>query len=184
MSKMADFKLNLKAMPFDTQVFKYHLDGDFFNSIEETEVRRSSVDVTLQVTRKDERNFGITLQCTGTLTVPCDRCLDDLDVDVDEQYAITLRLEGHELDDSRENLLLVPESWHEFDVTSLMRDTVLLAIPIVHTHGDDECNPSMISVLAQHAAGEPAQSDDDNDNTAAADPRWDALRQLIDNNNN
>lgn len=185
---MASFKLKLKALPFDTQVFNYHLDGDFFNQIEETEVRSSSVDITLQVTRKTDNTYAMLMECRGSLVIPCDRCLEDMTWDVDTSYAITVRQEGDELDDSLDDVLIVPQAWSELDVTDLLRDTVLLTIPIVHMHDDGECNPEMLARLNNHMSDSLPDDNSDaplgeNETTSDnIDPRWEALRKLKDNN--
>lgn len=186
---MASFKLKLKALPFDTQVFNYHLDGDFFNSVEQTEVRSSSVDVTLSVTRKDENTYVVTLDCTGWLVTVCDRCLDDLKLQVDTSYTLTVRQEGDELDDSADDVLLLPEAWGEWDTSMLIRDTVLLTIPIMHTHDPGACDPLMMERLNQHSIDrapdqQPNPLDDDDSTGDNIDPRWEALRKLKENKAN
>lgn len=189
---MADFKLRLRALPFDTQVFSYHLDGVFFNRVEKTEVRSSSVDITLEVTRKTENTYLLQMACKGWLVIPCDRCLEDMTLDVDTNYHLTVRQEGDEPDDSRDSVLLIPETWNELDLTELMRDTVLLTIPIVHCHAYGECDPEMMARLDEHwtdtepAAEGPSDTVDDltdgDKSSDAIDPRWEALRKLKENN--
>ncbi len=189
---MAGFKLRLRALPFDNQVFNYHLDGDFFNQVEKTEVRSGSVDITLEVTRKTENTYILQMACKGWLVIPCDRCLDDMTLDIDTDYRLTVRHEGELLDDSRDGVLLVPETWNELDMTDLMRDTVLLTIPIVHCHPEGECDPEMMAHLEEHwtdiepaadgASDEVEKPLDDDKPSDAIDPRWEALRKLKDNN--
>jgi hypothetical protein len=47
-------KLKIKTLPFGTHTVDCHLDESFFNTDEQTEVRRADIDVTLEVTRKTE----------------------------------------------------------------------------------------------------------------------------------
>ncbi len=171
-----DFKLKLKAIPFGTQEIKYHLDAGFFNDIEKTEVRRASVEATVVVTRKEADFFQLEMTCSGSLIIPCDRCLDDMEHEVDARYRLDVKQEGDEVDDSRDELLIVPEAWRELDVAPLLRDTVLLTIPLTHSHDDAaQCNSEMMTYLC--GAAEPAH-DDEQDGAEATDPRWKALRQL------
>ncbi len=172
-------------MPFETETFSYHLDAAFFNDIEQTEVRRSNVTAVVVITRKSADYFELSIECSGSVVIGCDRCLDDLEHTIDTVYEIGVRLEGNELDDSRDELLLVPESWRELDVAPLVRDTVLLAIPMTHVHPDGECNEQMTSLLSDHAAeglndeltGDSTNVEDDGDEESI-DPRWAALKKL------
>ena len=185
--KVSSIKLKLGSMAFGTEVFSYHLDAAFFNEIGPTEVRRSDVEATLEVTRTGETSFRLSIGCEGSLVIGCDRCLDDLVHEVDTVYEIGVKLEGDSYDDSHDELLLVPESWRELDVAPLVRDTVLLTIPMTHVHADGECNEQMTALLSIHAAEGlsddlPARAQPDvdggNEEDACVDPRWSALLKL------
>ena len=173
-------KLKLKTLPFGTHAVECHLDESFFNLDEQTEVRRADVDVTLQVTRKSENTYHLEIACDGTLTIPCDRCLDDLDLPVEVDYSLNVEQMGTELDDSNDELLIVPSDWRELDAAPIVRDTVLLAIPMTHCHENEEdCNADMLDLLDSHLAeAVPDDVDDDQSETTSTDPRWEALKKL------
>ena len=173
-------KLKIKTLPFGTHAVECHLDESFFNTDEQTEVRRADVDVTLEVTRKSETTFHLEIDCSGTLTTACDRCLDDLDLPVDVNYSLNVEQLGTELDDSNDELLIVPADWRELDAAPLVRDTVLLALPMTHCHeNEDDCNADMLNVLDSHRV-EAVPDDDDQpqSETTGTDPRWEALKKL------
>ncbi len=181
LGKVASFKLNLKALPFDSQSVNYRLDKHFFQGEMPTEIFDADVEVEMVVTRKSECDYVLSLTCSGTLSIPCDRCLDPMVHAVDTTYHLNIRQEGELYDDSRDTVLLVPESWRELDVEPLVRDTILLTIPIMHTHAPGECNAAMMAQLDEHHASLDEETESDN-NDAAVDPRWDALRKLKNNN--
>ena len=178
---MASFKLNLKALPFESQSVTYRLGADFFPDDEPAEVIAADIEVEAVIARKSECDYELSLTCSGTLSIPCDRCLDPMVHAVDTTYHLNIRQEGELLDDSRDTVLLVPESWRELDVEPLVRDTILLTIPIMHTHAPGECNAAMMAQLDEHHASLDEETESDN-NDAAVDPRWDALRKLKNNN--
>ena len=173
-------KLKIKTLPFGTHAIECHLDESFFNIEEQNEVRRADVDVTLKVTRKSETTFRLEIACHGTVTIPCDRCLDDLDLPVEVDYHLNVEQMGTELDDSNDELLIVPSEWRELDAAPIVRDTVLLAIPMTHCHeNEDDCNADMLDVLERHLAeAVPDDSDDAQSETTCTDPRWEALKKL------
>ena len=176
---MASFKLNLKALPFESQSVNYRLGKEFFEGDEPTEVSEADVEVVVTVTRKSDCDYRLSISCQGTIEIPCDRCLEPMIHQVDTTYPITIRQEGAELDDSRDGLLLVPEDWRELDLTPLVRDTVLLTIPIMHTHAPGECNAEMLA----HLAGEDDAAAAASAATESTDQRWEALRKLKNINN-
>ena len=173
-------KLKIKTLPFGTHTVECHVDESFFNLNEQNEVRRADVDVTVQVTRKSENTYRLEISCRGTVTTACDRCLDDLDLPVDVDYRLNVEQMGTELDDSNDELLIVPSDWRELDAAPLVRDTVLLAMPMTHCHENEEdCNPDVLDVLDSHRAEAVPDGDDDQQNeTTGTDPRWEALKKL------
>ena len=172
-------KLKIKTLPFGTHAVECHVDESFFNTDEQTEVRRADVDVTVEVTRKSETTCHLEISCHGTVTIPCDRCLDDLDLPVDTDYSLNVEQMGTELDDSNDELLIVPSEWRELDTAPLVRDTVLLSIPMTHCHeSEDDCNPDMLEMLDSHRVEAVPEGDDDNSETTGTDPRWEALKKL------
>lgn len=176
----ASYKLPLKSLHLGNEEFNYHLDGSFFNEIEHSEVTSGSVDVALKVARNKEDLMELDFVCKGVITVPCDRCLDDMELPVDTCYHLTVKL-GEQLDDSVDNVLEVPSHWRELDLAPLMRDTVLLTIPIMHCHDESDCNPEMMARLAQAQPAEPLTEPGDD---KPVDNRWAALESLKGNYNN
>ena len=171
-------KLKLKTLPFGTHAIDCHLDESFFNIDEQNEVRRADVNVNLKVTRKSETTYRLEIACNGSLTIPCDRCLDDLDLPVEIDYALNVEQMGTELDDTSDELLIVPSEWRELDAAPIVRDTVLLAIPMTHCHeNEDDCNADMLELLDSHLA-EAVPDDDSQSETTSTDPRWEALKKL------
>ena len=175
-------KLKIKTLPFGTHAVECHVDELFFNTEELNEVRRADVDVTANVTRKSENTYRLEISCSGTVTVPCDRCLDDLDLPVDVDYCLNVEQMGTEMDDTSDELLIVPSEWRELDIAPIVRDTVLLALSMTRCHDSEEdCNANMLNVLDSHRVE--AVPDDDEQpqsETTGTDPRWEALKKLKD----
>ena len=178
---MADaLKLKFKTLAFGTQVIECHLDGSFFDTQGTIEVRSADVDATVAVTRKSDNTYRLEIECAGTLTTSCDRCLDDLTMPVDAAYDLNVEQMGTALDDSNDELLIVPSDWQELDVAPIVRDTVLLSMPMTHCHDDEsQCNAGVLAALDNHRAEAVPDGDDiDNESTGSVDPRWAALNKL------
>ncbi len=167
--------MELRGYVSNVETFEYHLDTDYINSIEQTEVRGGAVDVALTVTHKSADILVLDMVCKGHLIVGCDRCLDDMMLLVDTCYHVTVKMQGEEFDDSADDVLVVPESLTKLDLGPMMRDTVLLSIPIVHSHPEGQCDAQMSQLLESMSVTSdelPVNNDDE------TDPRWDVLREL------
>ncbi len=186
---MASYKLPLKSLSFGVQEFKYVLNASFFNEIEECEVSAATIEALVVIDRKSDDIFQCDFSFKGTITIPCDRCLDDMNMPVNVRYHLSVKVSDR-WDDSRDNVLVIPDTQRELDIAPLMRDTVLLAIPIQHTHAEGECNQEMLDRLNLLSATEIADDKEMQESEETKEenyrlgdnPRWDALKKLIDNN--
>ncbi len=189
MGKFSEFKLPLKSIPAGTQEFSYHLDKAFFVYMENADVRDADVDVHLTVTHKNDV-YDLVFHLTGTVTVACDRCLDNLELPVDTTYQVAVKY-GDDYRDDADGMIEIPESDNFLNVAYMVHDTAALAIPIKHVHPLGKCNRAMSTLLKKHRAHTPGDPDaeledelldgiDDADTgeAQATDPRWDALRGL------
>jgi uncharacterized metal-binding protein YceD (DUF177 family) len=191
MGKFSQFKLPLKSLPKGEHTYEYHLDKDFFKNMESADVRDADVKVDLKVTYNNDI-YSLAFSLKGVLTVPCDRCLDDMQLDIDTTYSIKVKY-GDDYRDS-DDMMEIPESDDTLNVAYMIFDTASLAIPIKHVHPAGKCNRAMSSLLKKHKAHVPGDEDaeledelideidDLSDSTDSADnntdPRWDKLKEL------
>ena len=101
---------------------------------------------------------------------------------MDVDYCLNVEQMGTEMDDTSDELLIVPSEWRELDIAPIVRDTVLLALSMTRCHDSEEdCNANMLNVLDSHRVE--AVPDDDEQpqsETTGTDPRWEALKKLKD----
>lgn len=188
MGKFSAYNLPLKTLTEGTHEFDYRLDKQFFVNMENSDVRDADLAVHLTVTHRNAL-YSLRFHITGPLTLLCDRCLDDLVIDIDTTYDINVEY-GDDYNDESDDLLIIPESDSNLNVSYMLYDTVVLAIPIKHVHPLGKCNRQMSALLKKHRAGgeddELAESmmesidDMDESPREATDPRWDALKGLSD----
>ncbi len=192
MGKFTQYKLTLKSIPVgETREYEYKLDNEFFANIDGPEVQRGKVDVKLTV-KRSAANFQMDFHLTGMIYIPCDRCLDDmeLEVNVDEQLFVKF---GEEYSEESDTLLVIPEAEGELNIAWFLYEFIALSIPLKHVHPYGKCNKEMNSRLRKisaRPAGEeeeyeediPLFAEDDATDTPveeqATDPRWDALKKL------
>ncbi|MDE5843961.1 MAG: DUF177 domain-containing protein [Muribaculaceae bacterium] len=183
----------LKSLPKGTHTFEYHLDKQFFVNMENTDVRDADVNVVLTLVYNGTF-YDLTFDVTGTVTLLCDRCLDNLDVPIETQYHVVVKF-GESYDDSSDEMLVIPESDNYLNVAYLIYDTVMLAIPIKHVHPLGKCNRAMSALLKKHRSQgvddelenqliDEMDDMDTDQSEPATDPRWDALKKLQDDSEN
>ena len=71
------------------------------------------------------------------------------------------------------DVVILPESAFKIDLAQWMYEYVAIAMPIQKVHPEGECDPEMLKYLSDGDAGE------EENTTGETDPRWDALKQLM-----
>lgn len=197
MGKFSEFKLPLKSMPEGTEEFHYDLDKQFFVNMESADIRDAKIGVDLVVTHRNGV-YDLAFSCDGSVTVACDRCLDDLELPIESAYHVMVKY-GDSYKDGSDEFIEIPESDSYLNVAYMIFDTISLAIPIKHVHAPGKCNRAMSSLLKKHRthdANDPdaeleeelidemesgqALADDtrQSETEVPTDPRWDALKNL------
>ena len=124
--KFSEFRLQLKNIPEGVQEFEYHLGKQFFVNMESADIHDADLTVRLTVTHKHDI-YNLAFHVTGTVTLICDRCLDDLIHPIDATYDIAVKY-GDDYSETDE-LLIIPESENWLNVSYMIFDTASLAIP-------------------------------------------------------
>lgn len=150
MGKFTLYKLPLKSLPVGTHHYEYLLDNEFFRNIDGPEVQKGKVSVTLSVKRTADV-FELDFVINGVIQVPCDRCLDDLDLEVDTKEKLYVKF-GAEYSDENDNVVIVPEAEGEINIAWFLYEFIALTIPLKHVHPAGKCNKSMSAKLRKHTA--------------------------------
>ena len=77
-------------MPKGLNNFEFALTKQFFANMENSEVRDADLAVNLRVDNAGEY-YDFDFKVSGTLTIICDRCLDDLVIPVDTDYHLVVK---------------------------------------------------------------------------------------------
>ena len=149
MSEQNHYIIDLKRLPVGAHHFDIQLDNDFFTSLEKSEILKGEVacKATLNLWEED---YQLNIAVQGTVFVVCDRCLDPMPLEIDDEQDIYSEDEEDELVESQKSQV---ESI--LDLTWLAYEIVSINIPIVHSHQPGECNQQMELLLHDHLCAEP-----------------------------
>lgn len=186
--RFSQYDLLLRNLSEGESTFEFLLNDKFFTIIDDEQVRKGKVAVVVFVKRVGN-SFELKFKLEGSIQIPCDRCLDEMTLPVELNELLIVRF-GTEYGEEGDNIIIIPEQDGVLNVAWFMFEFLALSIPIKHVHGPGLCNKEMASKLRKHStrksdeveeyeAGEERFSASDEDiNT---DPRWDGLKQLLDN---
>lgn len=171
MYSLESFKIDLKGLREGDTKITFRLDDDFFKAVNGSEVKSGLLDATLDIHRTAS-SYSIGFHAEGTVVVPCDICLEDMNQPVTAEGHLTARL-GEEYSED-DDLITVDKEQGLLDMSWFVYEFVALSVPIKHAHEEDECNPDMIKALGKHITAS-TECDDEEKET---DPRWNELKKL------
>lgn len=191
MDTLNAYKIDLKNMRTDVMNYQFSIDDSFFKAVEATLVKSGKADVRLQVKETAGGAFAFTFKIKGTVQVPCDRCLDDVDVDIEAERVLRVKLGDEYIDDG--DLIVLPSDDAVCNVAWNIYEFIALEVPMTHMHEPGMCNEEMMSALSSHLVtsddnegsdevADKSKEDSQKEEETPIDPRWEKLKKILDNN--
>lgn len=166
--------------------FEYDLNDKFFSLIDDgtADVKRGNLKVVISL-KKTSVTFELSFDIKGVVHVPCDRCLDDIDMEVDTQNRLVVKF-GKEYSEESDEIVIIPEDDGAINIAWFLYEFIVLSLPAKKVHPPGTCNKAMSSKLNKHRAKSSDEGDDDieegdeaiDDDSSFSDPRWDTLKDI------
>lgn len=128
---MQPFVAQLRTLRTGTSEFVWKAGRQFFEVFGDSDILDADITVTALVSNHG-LTIGVKAAIAGSVTVPCDRCLENLVIPVDTSFEETYTPESDVLDISQE-----------------VYDYVLTFLPMVRVHPEGECNGETTKYLEE-----------------------------------
>lgn len=128
---MQPFVVELRTLRSGTSEFTWKAGRQFFEEFGDSGILDADITVTARVSNHG-LTIGVSAAIAGSVTVPCDRCLENLAISVDTSFEETYTPESGVLDISQE-----------------VYDFVLTSLPMVRVHPEGECNSEATKYLKE-----------------------------------
>lgn len=175
MFSLETLDINLLSITEDSFEASYTLSNEYFESLDDAEINSGDVNAVVSIRKASTDEFALTLSIEGSVTVQCDRCLDDMSQSVKGESSFIVKL-THDTDVDADDVIAVDPDEGILSTAWLLYEVIALAIPIKHVHAPGKCNCAMIEKLEELSAtrsGDGVAED-------AIDPRWAGLAKLKD----
>lgn len=169
MEKESTYLIPISGLALGKHSFQYEVSDEFFSGMDYSEIQHGKVSVNLDIDR-EETMLVLTFDIEGTVRVMCDRCADEFDLPIESNQVFYIKL-GTENAEESDDVMVMPADQHDFDLTSLIYEFIILSIPMHRVHPEGECNQEVIDML--NGMQEAAEEDEE-----SIDPRWAALKDI------
>jgi uncharacterized metal-binding protein YceD (DUF177 family) len=169
---LKEYLLSFSDLKIGEHCFDFHVDSTFFENFPESEITQADVKIAL-VLDKQEGMLVLYFDIEGFVGVICDRCLDEFRFPVETKEKLIVKF-GKDYEELSDDIVVLPIKSHSIDLQQHLYEYIMLTLPMQRIHpdlpdGSSGCNQVMLEHLNAVK------------NTSQADPRWDALRGLINN---
>jgi len=161
------FKIPFSGLSLGHHEIKFRIDDTFFETFDYDEFSNCNIKININL-EKTERFLKLDFHFKGECFVPCDRCLDLIEIPVnhDEQLIVNF---GNENDFDSE-VWTIASKEHEIILDNFIYETLVLLRPFSVMHDVEKCNPKMLEKLQNSY----------NVGATHASPMHDALQALKD----
>lgn len=158
--------------------FLFELDQQFFALFEHPDIENGKVQAKV-IFEKKAGLIALHFSLAGKVEVICDRCLEPFMTTVETSQSIYVKFGDTEAE-IEDDVLVIGKDEHEIEVGQYFYEFIILALPYQRIHpsdkdGNSTCNAEMLKKLEAHQAHETDQNE-------MTDPRWDALKGIIEKN--
>lgn len=169
MDSLIEYKIPFKGISEGEHEYEFHVQEEFFDAMESEDIHHADLQVKMKLD-KQSRMMILDFDIQGNLVLACDRCLEDMDFPITINHHLIVKYGNEDVDQDNDILYLGVDEY-QLDVSSIIYENIVLAIPIKNVHQDDEngnstCNQEQISLLNEYSK------------RTGTDSRWDALKNL------
>lgn len=151
----------------------YELDGSFFKAFGNQDIKDASISVHVEV-EKESLYLGVECSMTGEVVVECDRCLDDLSLDVDIVKNLTVKFTRVEEEPEDDEIIILDKGESVLDLDQFVYDHICLSLPLQKVHPEGQCNAQMLAKLSELNGASHEDKDEGNP--------FSGLKDLLDGN--
>lgn len=170
MAGVKDYKISFSGLKVGEHEFEYQIFDSFFEAFEHSRTQKADLLLKVNLT-KTETLLQLRFLFKGSVEVVCDHCGNEFDYPLDFSENLIVKFSDQEQEDTDE-VIFLPTSAFQFDLSQLIYEYVNLALPMRLTHPEDESNNLLCTNDVLDNFEEPEEPEKENN------PMWEALKKL------
>ena len=172
-----DFLIPFVGLKLGKHSFEYQIDNTFFKKFDFDEYENINVKIDLIFDKKStfmELNF----KHKGSVNVACDTTGEMFDLPIKGKIKLVVQF-GEEFNNDNDELLIIPFSEHQLDISQYIYEMIVLSVPIKRMHPGIKDGTLQSDVLDKLNELRAKKLKEEVTKEEAIDPRWDKLKQLL-----
>lgn len=164
MQVLDHFSIPYQGLKNGVHSIKFEIDDSFFLEFENSLLTTGSFQVELMLDKKPSMAIA-EFQIVGKYLTNCDRCLADLELDMDEYFLLHIKVGEEEA--TTDEVIFIDAEEPSINFAQYIYESIILSIPMIKTHEDvEDCDQEVVGKLKDFSD----PSDESN--------IWDSLKNL------
>jgi len=164
--KTKDFTITFSGLKLGSHEFEFDLDDTFFELFEFSDYSDLQGVVSMKML-KSETVLDLDFTFSGSITAPCDVTNEPYTQKLTNSFEMQVKF-GEKYNDENDELLILPHGEHSFNISQIIYELVVLSIP-----------PKLNGPNADKGLED--YIEDEEEIKTDTDPRWDQLKNLLNN---
>lgn len=165
MKEVKKYEIDYRNLKEGAREWEYSITGDFFTRRGSALISEGELDVRLDLLKKSSLGL-LTVSHIGQIKTNCDRCLEDLLLEIKGSIDLIVK-EGRDRSDEEEEEVVYVDENGKLILDQVLYDYISLSVPMIkYCDTDPPCNSAVMTKVLS----------DDDDNRSH--PAWSELRKL------
>lgn len=172
MASLKNFSIPVRGLKSGIHEYDFQLNEQFFASFADSFISEGDVTVEVDFDKRPDM-FVLDMNIAGTIKTECDRCLANINLPIDGNYQLIIKLSDHKTDDAE--VVYLPLETTEINIAKYIYEFVGLSVPMIKVYDcqDDKPIPCDQAVIDRLNAKEKEEQ--------PGNPIWDDLNKLTEN---
>ncbi|MDR2009362.1 MAG: DUF177 domain-containing protein [Bacteroidales bacterium] len=178
MNYLSQYSIPLNGLDSNKEYkYSFVVNDAFFDFFEKSLIKGGSLDVQVKLNKKST-SLNMEIRISGNVVLPCDRCLDDYNQEIDFADNIAVALSDETNFDTNEDFVTLDRNANEINISQFIYEFSHFALPFIHYHPNDKngnptCNPEMLRIIEEHSV-----HISENNIFDVVDARWEKLIEI------
>lgn len=189
MGKLGEYVIPFTGLSIGKHTYEFDIDKKFFDQYGTELVQSGNIHVVLELT-KSANMLSLEFKHKGYIDAECDRCLNDIQLPIEGSNRVVIKF-GDQTGDESDDIIVLPKDAYEIDIAPLVYEFIGITVPYRRVPAecdaeDKYCDTEIGNRISGIITGD-EEEDEESFNEPEPDPRWQKLKNLLDNkedNNN
>ncbi|MGB0166561.1 MAG: YceD family protein [Luteibaculum sp.] len=145
MDVLTEYKIPYVGLKEGQHNYVFKVEEPFFKAFEQSQINEAEIDLEVLLDKKASM-VVCDFVFNGKVLQPCDRCTDDLWIDIAGKDKMIFKFHGEGEED--ESIAFIPPSQGDIDLAPYVYEFIHLALPLKISHEDPaDCNQEVLEKL-------------------------------------